>query len=86
MGGTDNIKTSIGHNWQRGPINSPTVLNAGMNVAQFWDGRAKDLQEQAGGPIANPGEMALRTNWPSTCWPRFPPTARSSDKCLARTS
>ncbi|WP_230516794.1 MULTISPECIES: cytochrome-c peroxidase [unclassified Janthinobacterium] len=59
MGGTDNIKTSIGHNWQRGPINSPTVLNASLNVAQFWDGRAKDLQEQAGGPIANPGEMAF---------------------------
>ena len=59
MGGTDNIKTSIGHNWQRGPINSPTVLNSSMNVAQFWDGRAKDLQEQAGGPIANPGEMAF---------------------------
>ncbi len=59
MGGTDNIKTSIGHNWQRGPINSPTVLNASMNVAQFWDGRAKDLQGQAGGPIANPGEMAF---------------------------
>lgn len=58
MGGTDNIKTSIGHNWQRGPINSPTVLNASMNVAQFWDGRAADLKEQAGGPIANPGEMA----------------------------
>ena len=35
MGGTDNIKTSIGHNWQRGPINSPTVLNASMNVAQI---------------------------------------------------
>lgn len=59
MGGSDNIKTSIGHNWQRGPINSPTVLNSSMNVAQFWDGRAKDLQEQAGGPIANPGEMAF---------------------------
>ena len=59
MGGTDNIKTSIGHNWQRGPINSPTVLNSSMNVAQFWDGRAKDLQEQASGPIANPGEMAF---------------------------
>ncbi|NMM26079.1 MAG: cytochrome-c peroxidase [Glaciimonas sp.] len=59
MGGTDNIKTSIGHNWQKGPINSPTVLNSSMNLAQFWDGRAKDLKEQAGGPIANPGEMAL---------------------------
>jgi len=58
MGGTDNIPTSIGHAWQQGPINAPTVLNATMNLAQFWDGRAKDLKEQAGGPIANPGEMA----------------------------
>jgi len=59
MGGTDNLKTSIGHNWQQGPINSPTVLNSSLNVAQFWDGRAADLKEQAGGPIANPGEMAF---------------------------
>ncbi len=59
MGGTDNIKTSIGHNWQQGPINAPTVLNSSMNIAQFWDGRAADLQEQAGGPIANPGEMGF---------------------------
>jgi cytochrome c peroxidase len=59
MGGTDNLKTSIGHNWQQGPINSPTVLNSSMNLAQFWDGRAKTLKEQAGGPIANPGEMAF---------------------------
>lgn len=57
-GGSDNLKTSIGHNWQEGPINSPTVLNSSLNVAQFWDGRAADLKEQAGGPIANPGEMA----------------------------
>lgn len=59
MGGTDNIKTSIGHNWHQGPINSPTVLNSSMNVAQFWDGRAADLQAQAGGPIDNPGEMGF---------------------------
>ncbi|HIP52859.1 MAG TPA: cytochrome C biogenesis protein CcsA, partial [Chromatiales bacterium] len=58
MGGTDNLKTSIGHKWVQGPINAPTVLNSSMNVAQFWDGRAKDLKEQAGGPFANPGEMA----------------------------
>ncbi len=58
MGGTDNLKTSIGHGWAQGPINAPTVLNSSLNVAQFWDGRAKDLKEQAGGPIANPGEMA----------------------------
>lgn len=59
MGGSDNLKTSIGHNWQKGPINSPTVLNSSLSVAQFWDGRAKDLKAQAGGPIANPGEMAF---------------------------
>ncbi|MBC7905380.1 MAG: cytochrome-c peroxidase [Rhodospirillaceae bacterium] len=59
LGGTDNLKTSIGHNWNQGPINAPTVLNSSMNLAQFWDGRAKDLQAQAGGPIANPGEMGF---------------------------
>lgn len=59
MGGSDNLPTSIGHNWQQGPINAPTVLNSSLNVAQFWDGRARDLKEQAGGPIANPGEMAF---------------------------
>ena len=58
MGGTDNLVSSIGHGWAEGPINSPTVLNSSYNIAQFWDGRAKDLVEQAGGPIANPGEMA----------------------------
>lgn len=59
MGGTDNIATSIGDKWQQGPINAPTVLNSSLNVAQFWDGRAADLKAQAGGPIANPGEMAF---------------------------
>ena len=59
MGGSDNLKSSIGDKWQQGPINSPTVLNASMNVAQFWDGRARTLKEQAGGPIGNPKEMAF---------------------------
>lgn len=59
MGGTDNLKTSIGDHWQQGPINAPTVLNSSLNLAQFWDGRAPDLKAQAGGPIANPGEMAF---------------------------
>ncbi|MDR1349904.1 MAG: cytochrome-c peroxidase [Zoogloeaceae bacterium] len=58
LGGTDNLPTSIGDHWQQGPINSPTVLNSSLNLAQFWDGRAADLREQAGGPIANPREMA----------------------------
>lgn len=59
MGGSDNLKTSIGHRWTKGPVNAPTVLNSSMNIAQFWDGRAKDLKEQAGGPMANPDEMAF---------------------------
>lgn len=57
-GGVDNLPSSIGHKWQLGPINSPTVYNSSYNIAQFWDGRAKDLKEQAGGPIENPMEMA----------------------------
>jgi cytochrome c peroxidase len=59
MGGTDNIPTSIGDHWNQGPINAPTVLNSSLNLAQFWDGRAADLKAQAGGPIANPGEMGF---------------------------
>lgn len=57
MGGGDNVPTSIGHKWERGPRNSPTVLNAVFNAAQFWDGRAKDLREQAKGPVQAAVEM-----------------------------
>jgi len=56
-GGADNIQTSIGHGWQHGPRNSPTVLNAVFNSAQFWDGRAADLKEQAKGPVQASVEM-----------------------------
>ena len=56
-GGADNIQTSIGHGWQHGPRNSPTVLNALFNGAQFWDGRAADLKEQAKGPVQASVEM-----------------------------
>ena len=58
-GGVDNQKTSIGDYWAQGPINSPTVLNSAGQIAQFWDGRAKTLAEQAGGPIENPIEMGF---------------------------
>ncbi|WP_425545049.1 cytochrome-c peroxidase [Caenispirillum bisanense] len=57
MGGDDNLETSIGHGWQKGPRNSPTVLNAVLNAAQFWDGRAEDLRSQAKGPIQAGVEM-----------------------------
>ena len=56
-GGADNIPTSIGHGWQRGPRNAPTVLNAVFNTAQFWDGRAADLKAQAKGPVQAAVEM-----------------------------
>ena len=56
-GGADNVPVSIGHGWQRGPRNSPTVFNAVFNAAQFWDGRASDLAEQAGGPVQASVEM-----------------------------
>lgn len=58
LAGVDVAEKSIGHKWQKGGRNSPTVFNAVFNTAQFWDGRAKDLEEQAGGPMVNPIEMA----------------------------
>ncbi|KEO60624.1 cytochrome-c peroxidase [Thioclava indica] len=57
IGGVDGLETSIGHGWQKGPRNAPTMLNAVFNVAQFWDGRAPDLAEQAKGPLQASVEM-----------------------------
>ena len=57
--GVDNKRTSEGTNGIPGPRNSPTVFNAGFHFVQFWDGRAADLNEQAGGPLLNPAEMAV---------------------------
>lgn len=57
-GGDDNLALSIGIEGAIGNVNAPTVLNATFNFRQFWDGRAKDLEEQALGPIENPIEMA----------------------------
>ena len=56
-GGTDNLPVSIGIGNQRGPVNSPTVYNSAYNIAQFWDGRAHDLQAQAAGPPLASNEM-----------------------------
>lgn len=57
-GGVDGLETSVGHGWQKGPRNAPTVLNAVFNTAQFWDGRAEDLKAQAKGPVQAGVEMA----------------------------
>ena len=60
-GGAEPRRVSTGIHGQQGPINSPTVLNSGLNFVQFWDGRAATLEEQAAGPVANPIEMGA--NW-----------------------
>ena len=57
--GTDNQQFSSGVNGKKGGRNAPTVLNAGFHIAQFWDGRAATLADQAKGPILNPIEMAM---------------------------
>lgn len=57
--GVDGEPTSPGHKGQRGDRNSPSVYNAALHIAQFWDGRAPDVEAQAGGPVLNPIEMAM---------------------------
>jgi cytochrome c peroxidase len=58
--GADGQVTSPGHTGQRGSRNSPTVYHAAGSFAQFWDGRAIDVEEQAKGPILNPIEMGMK--------------------------
>ncbi|MBL8215226.1 MAG: cytochrome-c peroxidase [Bryobacterales bacterium] len=57
--GMDGTAVSTGHKQQKGGRNAPTVYNAAGHASQFWDGRAKDVEEQAKGPILNPIEMAM---------------------------
>jgi cytochrome c peroxidase len=57
--GVDGEATSRGDKGQRGGRNSPTVYHAAGYFAQFWDGRAADVEQQAKGPILNPVEMAM---------------------------
>ncbi len=57
--GVDGQPVSDGHLKQQGTRNSPTVFNAAGHATQFCDGRARDVEEQAKGPILNPVEMAM---------------------------
>lgn len=57
--GVDRRPTAIGHGLKIGERNTPTVLNTSLHFSQFWDGRAKNLETQAGGPILNPIEMGM---------------------------
>lgn len=58
-GWTDQRPTAIGVRQQLGRRNTPTILNAAYHEAQFWDGRAPTMEEQAKDPISNPKEMGL---------------------------
>ncbi len=55
--GNDNLPFSPGHEGKLGGRSSPSVYNAALHVAQFWDGRAASVEEQAKGPVLNPVEM-----------------------------
>lgn len=57
--GVDNLNLSPGVFGKLGNRNTPTVLNAGFNIAQFWDGRVKKLEEQTRIPLFNPLQMAI---------------------------
>jgi cytochrome c peroxidase len=62
QGGDDNMAVAIGHQGRTNPshLNSPTVLNSALAKSQFWNGSAKDVEEQAGGPIQAPFEMNMK--------------------------
>jgi cytochrome c peroxidase len=57
--GVDNLSTSPGNDGGFGTRNSPSVYNAALHIAQFWDGREPNVEAQAGGPMLNPVEMAM---------------------------
>lgn len=57
--GVDGKRVSEGHRGQKGERNTPTVYNAAGHFAQFWDGRAATVEEQAAGPVLNPVEMGM---------------------------
>jgi cytochrome c peroxidase len=57
--GTSHRRTGVGHDGLIGGRNEPSVYNAAGHVAQFWDGRAADVEAQALGPVLNPVEMGM---------------------------
>ncbi len=57
--GTSHRRTGVGHDGLIGGRNEPSVYNAAGHVAQFWDGRAPDVEAQALGPVLNPVEMGM---------------------------
>ncbi len=64
-GGADQVQFSIGDNGQKSALNTPTVFNAAYNIAQYWNGRAANLKEQALEAVSNPHEM--NADWNEVC-------------------
>ena len=92
-GGDDGRQVSIGVDGKRGEINSPTVFNAGLQSSQFWNGRARTLEEQVDSPIQNPAEMG--SEWGEVLsrlydipeyWKRFQALDPESDEPITRQS
>ena len=70
-GGTDQKARSIGIHGAAGVINTPTVFNSGLNISQFWDGRASTLEQQMDEPLQSATEMG-------SSWPRIIAKLKSS--------
>ena len=77
QGGADGSAHSRGIKGQFGGVNAPTTYNALFNIREFWDGRAADLQDQAGGPPLNPIEMG------STDFDEIAAKLKEDDKMVA---
>lgn len=75
LGGADGLALSRGVGGRLGAANTPTVYNSAYNFRQFWDGRARSLEEQIDGPVQNGVEMA-------TSWPAILATLQQTDYAL----
>lgn len=84
LGGADNLRSSIGHQWQRTQLNAPTVFNANLNLAQFWDGRARSLQQQALNLESHPPEMAMSHEHVVTVLGSIPGYVREFNRVFGR--
>jgi len=62
LGGADGMRFALGVDGRQGHINTPTVFNAALNLAQFWNGRAETLEAQIDGPVTSHSEMDAK--WP----------------------
>jgi cytochrome c peroxidase len=75
-GGVDRLPRSVGVGGVEAGLNAPTVFNSSLNFRQFWDGRARTLEEQIDGPVSGPREMA-------TSWEDVLPKLRRDDDLMS---